>query len=80
MGAKQSDAVSGSASMCLFSSAQSLYVFCAFNPFTFKVVIDMEDPITISLIVLGLFCVVFFFPSLCFLLREVPLAFVVKLI
>ena len=29
----------------------------AFNPFTFKVIIDMFDPITIFLIVLGLFSV-----------------------
>ena len=31
-----------------------------FNPFTFKVIIDMYDPITISLIVLGLFSVSLF--------------------
>ena len=32
----------------------------AFNLFIFKVIIKMYDPITISLIVLGLFCVVLF--------------------
>ena len=40
------------ASLCL--------LFDAFNPFTFKVVIDMYDPITIFLIVLGLFCIALF--------------------
>ena len=50
-----------------------------FSPFTFKVMIDMYDPITIFLIVLGFFCAVLFLLS-CFLPREVPLAFVVKLI
>ena len=51
----------------------------AFNPFTFKVIIDMYDPITVFLIVLNLFCVALFL-LLCFLPREVPLAFVVKLV
>ena len=37
------------ASLCLLVGA--------FNPFTFKVIIDMYDPITIVLIVLGLFSV-----------------------
>ena len=50
----------------------------AFNPFTFKVIIDMYDPITIFLIVLGLFCVGLFL-LLCFLPREVPLGYVVNL-
>ena len=31
-----------------------------FSPFTFKVIIDMDDPITIFLIVLGLFSVAHF--------------------
>ena len=58
-----------SASLCLFVEA--------FNPFTFKVVIDMCIPITIffnyfGLVIEGLFLL------LCFLPREVPLAFVVK--
>ena len=51
----------------------------AFNPFIFKVIINMYDPITIFLIVLGLFSVGLFL-LLCFLPREVPLAFVVKLV
>ena len=38
-----------------------------------------NDPITIFLIVLGLFCVDLFLLS-CFLLREIPLAFFVKLV
>ena len=50
----------------------------AFNPFTFKVIIDMYDPITIFLIVLGLFCGDLSL-LLCFRPREVPLVFVVKL-
>ena len=49
----------------------------AFNPFTFKVIVNMYDPITILLIVLGLFFVEVFL-LLCFLPTEVPLAFVVK--
>ena len=51
----------------------------AFNPFTFKVIIDMYDPIMVFLIVWGLFSVGLSL-LLCFLPREVPLAFVVKLI
>ena len=60
------------------SSAQPALV-CAFSPFTFKVIIDMCDPLTIFLIVWGLFCVVLFL-LLGLLLGEVPLAFVVKLV
>ena len=37
---------------------------CAFNLLMFKVIIDMYDPITIFLIVLGLFSVGRSFPSL----------------
>ena len=44
----------------------------AVNPFIFKVIIDMYDPITIFLIVVGVFCVGLFL-LLCFLPREVPL-------
>ena len=44
----------------------------AFNPFTFKVIIDMYDPITIFIIVLGLLFVGVFL-LLCFLPKEVPL-------
>ena len=50
-----------------------------FNPFTFKVVIDMYDPITIALIVLVLFSVGLFL-LLFFLPREIPLAFIAKLV
>ena len=49
----------------------------ASNPFIFRVIIDMYDLITISLIVWGLFSVGLFL-VLCFLPREVPLAFVVN--
>ena len=49
------------------------------HAFTFEVIINMFDPITIFLIVLGLFSVDLFLP-LCFLPREVPLAFAVKLV
>ena len=52
---------------------------CAFSPFTFKVIVDMCEPPTIFLIVLGLFCVGLFL-LLCLLLGEVPLAFAVKLV
>ena len=44
------------ASLCLLVGA--------FNPFTFKVIIDMYDPITVFLIVWGLFSVDKSFPSL----------------
>ena len=50
----------------------------AFNPFTFKVIIDMYDPVTIFLIVLGFFSVGLFL-VLFFLPREVYFAFAVKL-
>ena len=50
----------------------------AFNPFAFKVIIDMYGSIAIFLIVLGLFSVVFSFSYVSFL--EKPLAFVVKLV
>ena len=43
----------------------------AFNPFTFKVIINMYDPITVFLIVLGLLSVGLFL-LLCFLPREIP--------
>ena len=59
------------ASLCLLVGA--------FYPFTFKIIIDVCDPITIFLIVLGLFSVGLFL-LLCFMPREVPLAFVVKLV
>ena len=59
------------ASLCLF--------FGAFNPFLFKVMVDMYVFITIFLIVLGLFSVGLFL-FLLFLLRVVPLMFVVKLV
>ena len=59
------------ASLCLFIGA--------FNTFTFKVIIDMYDPITIFLIILDLFSVGLFL-LLRLLPREIPLAFVVKLV
>ena len=59
------------ASLCLLVGA--------FHPFTFKVITNIYDPITIFLIVLGLFCVGLFL-LLCFLPREIPLTFVVKLV
>ena len=51
----------------------------AFNLFTLKIIIDMYDPITIFLVVWGLFSVGLFLP-LCLLPSEVPLAFVVMLV
>ena len=56
-------------SLCLLISV--------FNPFTFKVIFAMYNPVTVFLIVLGLFSVG---PFLVFLPREVPLVFVVKLV
>ena len=79
-GVKPSDVVSGSEYLHMFSSTQSVYVLNgALNPFTLKVIINMYDPITIFLTVLGLFSVGFFL-LLCFLPKETPLAFVVKLV
>ena len=69
------------ASLCLLVGA--------FNPFTFKVIINMYDPITIFLILggclfsVGIFFIVLGFFSLFFvsyLEKLVPLAFVVKLL
>ena len=72
--------VGGSAQMYMFSSSSQSGSFGWYiNPFTFKVMIVIYDLITIFLIVLGLFSVGPFLP-LCFLPREVPLAFVVKVI
>ena len=58
------------ASLCLLLGA--------FNSFTFKVIINMHDPVTIFLIVLGLFSVDLLL-VLSFLPREVSFAFAVKL-
>ena len=59
----------------MFSSVQPVCLLAgAFNPLTFKVIINMYDSITIFLIVLGLFSVGRSFPSLVFLPREVLLA------
>ena len=64
---------------CIHKSTQPVCLLVgAFNPFTVKVIIDMYDSITI-LIGLGLFSVGLFL-LLCFLPREVSLAFVVKLV
>ena len=59
------------ASLCLLIGA--------FDPFTFKIMMDMYDPITIFLIVLGLFYEDLSL-LLCFLSREVPLVFGVQLV
>ena len=57
--------LSGTGYMHMFSSTQSVcFLVGAFNLLTFKVVIDMYDPITVFLIVLGLFSVGRSFPSL----------------
>ena len=64
----------------VFIHPVSLYFLVgAFNPFTFKVIFNVYNPITIFLIVLSLFSVDLFL-LLCFLPREVPLAFVVMLV
>ena len=72
--------VSESAYVHVFIHPASLYLLVgAFNPFTFKVMIGMCDPISVFLIVLCLFSIGLFL-LLCFLPREVPLALVVKLV
>ena len=73
--------LSGGAYMYMFSihPASLCLLVDAFNPLTFKVVINMYDPITIFLIVLGLFFVGFFL-LLWLIPRKVPLAFAVKLV
>ena len=64
----------------VFIHPSSLFLLIGvFNPFTFKVIINMYDHIIIFLIFLGLFCVGLFL-LLCFLPGEVILAFVVKLV
>ena len=51
---KQSGVVSGSVDMHMFSSTQPACVSCcAFNPFIFKVIIDIYDLITIFLGIWG---------------------------
>ena len=62
-----------------FHPHSPLCVFGTFNPLTFKVIIDLYDPITVFLIVWSLFFVGLYL-LLCFLPREVPLAFVVKVV
>ena len=73
--------VSGSARMHVLSSTPSFHVFCLVHltQVIIQVIIDVYDPTTIYLIVLGLSCVGPFL-LLCFLPREVPLAFVLKLV
>ena len=71
--------VSESAYMHIFSSTQPVYAMLgASNPFPFKVIVNMCDPVTVFLFVLGLFFVSLFL-LLCFLPREVPSEFVLKL-
>ena len=56
---------------CFCTNAASLGLLVgAFNPFTFKVIIDMYDPITIFLIVLSLFSDGRDFPSLVFCIEN----------
>ena len=60
----------------VFIHSVSLYFLVgAFNSFTFKVIINLYDPVTVFLIVLGLFSVGLFH-LLCFLPGEVHLVFV----
>ena len=61
--------------MCIhahvFICSASLCVLVgAFNPFTFKIIVDMYDPIAVFLIVLGLFSVGRTFSSLVFSLEK----------
>ena len=54
-------------------------LFGAFNPYIFKVIIPMYEPVTIFLIIFGSLCVGHFLLQ-CFLPREIPLVFVLKLV
>ena len=72
--------VNGSANKHVFFHPASLCLLVgAFTPFAVKVIIDMYNPITIFLIVWGLFFVGLFL-LLCSMTSEVPLSFVVKLV
>ena len=64
---------------CSHLHSQSMALVGVFNPFTFKVIIDIYDPITILFTIGGLFCVGLFL-HLCFPPREVSLIFVIKLV
>ena len=64
----------------VFTCPASLCIWVeAFNPLTFKVIINIYDPITVCLIVLGLLSVGLLL-VFCFLFRNIPLAIVVKLV
>ena len=60
-------------------SASLCFLVRAFNPFTLKTITHIYVPIGIFLIILDFFFVSLFL-LLCFLLKEIPLAFVLKLI
>jgi len=62
---------------CIHLASLCLLVW-AFNPFIFKVIIDISDPIAIYLLFWVCFCRPFFI--LYFLSEEVPSAFFVKLV
>ena len=63
---------------CIHSASMFLVVG-VFNPFTFKVIIDIYVPIAIFLIVWGWFCRSFFFSCISWLCKSL-LTFVVKLV
>ena len=65
--------VSGSAYMHMFSSTQPVYVFWLAHLIHLHLRL-YYDPVTVFLIIWGLFSVGLFL-HLCFLPREVPLAF-----
>ena len=73
--------VSGSAyiHMFYFCPARLCLLVGAFKPFAFKVIINMYVPITTLTNVFGLFFEGLFL-LLCFLPRDVPLAFLVKMV
>ena len=54
---KPAEVVSGTACMHMVTAQPVCLLVGAFNPFTFKLMIDMYDPITILLIDLGLLSV-----------------------
>ena len=65
--------------MHIFSSTHPVCLLVGvFNPFTFKLIINMYDPIAVFFIVWDLFSVSLFL-LLYFMPREVPLEFLIKM-
>ena len=72
--------VSGSAKIHVFIHPGRLRLLVpAFNPLTFKVIINLYYSITVFLTVWGLFSMGLFL-ALCFLPKELPLTSIIKLV